>query len=65
MLGNTMSKSRPPLELLGFFMLIGVVLFGSLEYFAESGVWFKPYTCAEATGSECSEGRCACFCFLF
>ena len=56
MLGNTMSKSRPPLELLGFFMLIGVVLFGSLEYFAESGVWFKPYTCAEATGSECPQG---------
>jgi hypothetical protein len=56
MLGNTMSTSRPPLELLGFFMLIGVVLFGSLEYFAESGVWFKPYTCADATGTECPQG---------
>jgi hypothetical protein len=57
MLGNTMGKSRPPLELLSFFMFIGVVLFGSLEFYAERGEWFKPYSCAGASGGDCPHGK--------
>lgn len=48
MLSTTMSMSRGSLNLLVFFGIIGTVLFGSLIYFTESGVWHNPEECAKA-----------------
>ena len=56
MLSNTMSRSAPALQLIWFFGVIGIVLLGSLVFFAERGEWHGPFSCHESTGVECPKG---------
>jgi len=42
MFGSVIMQSMPALQLLVFFFALGVVLFGSMIYFAEQGSWFGP-----------------------
>lgn len=39
LLTNVLSKSAPALRLLCFFSLIGMILFGSMIFFCEQGMW--------------------------
>jgi hypothetical protein len=39
LLGSTLSKSLPALMLMGFFLALGVIIFGSTMYFIESGTY--------------------------
>ena len=60
MLAETIQMSEYSLCLLLFFGCIGVILFGSLIYFAESGDWHPPSECREAYGDDdavCGNGE--------
>eukprot|EP00736_Rhodelphis_marinus_P013868 Rmarinus@m.23414 len=48
--GRVMRKSSDGFLLLGFFLLIAVVLFGSLVFFAEQGTWNKDLEIFERKG---------------
>lgn len=56
MLAETIQLSEYSLCLLLFFGCIGVILFGSLIYFAESGDWHPPSDCRDAYGDD--DGVC-------